>query len=141
LLDGSCNAWWLNFGPAPNNAYLIKPDGTVAVKHGWFDKPPADMTHDIDSVLITLNIKENSNSIRGRLYPNPTTGTLNINIPEKQYCYFELTDINGSTVYKTLLKQPSNSLDLKELGPGIYFCRIFSGNSQAIMKKILIINY
>jgi hypothetical protein len=53
LLDGPCNEWWQYFGPAPNNAYLIKPDGTVFRKHGWFHKAPDDIFCDIDSLMGT----------------------------------------------------------------------------------------
>lgn len=51
FLDGPCNEWWVNFGPAPNNAYLIDSDGSVFSKHGWFHKFPDDMVCDIDDLL------------------------------------------------------------------------------------------
>ncbi|MDX2171875.1 MAG: T9SS type A sorting domain-containing protein [Bacteroidota bacterium] len=51
FVDGPCNQWWKTFGPAPNNAYLIKPNGVVAKKHGWFDKAPDKIFCDIDNVL------------------------------------------------------------------------------------------
>lgn len=53
LIDGPCNNWWLNYGPAPNNAYLIRPDGVVFAKHGWFDKSPDKILCDLDSLLGT----------------------------------------------------------------------------------------
>jgi hypothetical protein len=53
-IDGPCNAWWQNFGPAPNNAYLIKPDGVIYKKHGWFDKSPENITNDITALLAIL---------------------------------------------------------------------------------------
>lgn len=53
LVDGPCNAWWSNFGPAPNNAYLIAPNGTAAAKHGWFHRTPDNMWCDIDELLET----------------------------------------------------------------------------------------
>ncbi|PCJ64096.1 MAG: hypothetical protein COA58_14010 [Bacteroidetes bacterium] len=37
-LDGPCNEWWSNFGPGPSTGYIIKPNGSVFAKHGWFDK-------------------------------------------------------------------------------------------------------
>ncbi len=37
-MDGPCNEWWTNFGPGPSTGYIIKPNGTVFVKQGWFDK-------------------------------------------------------------------------------------------------------
>lgn len=53
LVDGPCNEWWSHFGPAPNNAYLIRPDGTVAAKHGWFHRNPDNMWCAIDTLLGT----------------------------------------------------------------------------------------
>ncbi|MCE3226339.1 MAG: hypothetical protein K0S32_890 [Bacteroidetes bacterium] len=51
FIDGPCNEWWSAFGPAPNNAYIISPSGTVLKKHGWFDKSPDKIFCDIDNVL------------------------------------------------------------------------------------------
>lgn len=53
LVDGPCNEWWLNYGPAPNNAYLIDTNGIVRAKHGWFHRAPDNMWCDIDSLLGT----------------------------------------------------------------------------------------
>ncbi len=50
-IDGPCNEWWHNYGPAPQNAYLVDTNGKVIVKHGWFDQFPQDIFCDIDSAL------------------------------------------------------------------------------------------
>ncbi|MDQ3110763.1 MAG: hypothetical protein M3R17_12790 [Bacteroidota bacterium] len=39
LIDSPDNSWWLNFGPAPNNAYLITPSGMVYKKYAWLANP------------------------------------------------------------------------------------------------------
>ena len=51
LIDGPCNNWWLTYGPAPNNAYLISPEGIVWAKHGWFDKFPDDIFCDLNTFM------------------------------------------------------------------------------------------
>jgi hypothetical protein len=51
FLDGPCNPWWRNFGPAPNNAYVIRPNGTVAIQHGWFDRSPRNIFCELDTFL------------------------------------------------------------------------------------------
>jgi hypothetical protein len=51
FLDGPCNPWWKHFGPAPNNAYVIRPDGTVAIHHGWFDRSPRNIFCELDTFL------------------------------------------------------------------------------------------
>lgn len=48
LVDDPCNQWWLNFGPAPNNAYLIDTNGEVAFKHDWVNSYPDDLWCDLD---------------------------------------------------------------------------------------------
>lgn len=53
LIDGPCNNWWNNFGPAPNNAYLIDTNGVIVRKHGWFHRLPDNMYCAIDSLLGT----------------------------------------------------------------------------------------
>jgi hypothetical protein len=53
LVDGPCNPWWLNYGPAPNNAYLIDTNGIVRAKQGWFQRAPENIWCDIDSLLGT----------------------------------------------------------------------------------------
>ncbi|MDZ4664984.1 MAG: T9SS type A sorting domain-containing protein [Bacteroidota bacterium] len=52
FIDGPCNEWWNNFGPAPNNSYLIDINGVVVSKHGWFHKQPTDNIFcDLDNYL------------------------------------------------------------------------------------------
>jgi hypothetical protein len=79
LVDGPCNQWWQNFGPAPNNAYLIDTNGIVKAKQGWFQRAPGNLWCDIDSLLGT-----NSG--------NCTT------VGNNGYFNFSLTDID-STAY------------------------------------------
>ncbi len=51
VIDGPCNSFWTTFGPAPNSAYLINPDGTVYTKAPWFEKAGYDLDFEINSLL------------------------------------------------------------------------------------------
>jgi hypothetical protein len=62
LIDGPCNSWWLNYGPAPVNAYLITPEGTVERKHEWFQALPNDMWCDLGHYLDNMSDYCNSAS-------------------------------------------------------------------------------
>lgn len=53
LVDGPCNEWWSNFGPAPDNGYLIDTNGIVFAKNPWFNHEPYNMWCSIDSLLGT----------------------------------------------------------------------------------------
>jgi hypothetical protein len=69
-IDGPCNEWWQNFGPAPNNATLISPEGQVLAKHPWFDKFPFDIYCDLYTHLGLGDPCSN----------NPTPGSFDFNM-------------------------------------------------------------
>jgi len=51
LIDNPCNVWWLNFGTAPNCAFLIDPDGYIFDSQNWLNKEPENIYASIDSML------------------------------------------------------------------------------------------
>lgn len=71
FVDLPCNSWWSTYGPAPNNAYLIRPNGEVFSKHGWFDRAPDRIFCDIDSLL---------GSSSGLCQPAQGTGSFQANV-------------------------------------------------------------
>ncbi|MGL4596209.1 MAG: hypothetical protein ACRCYO_01700 [Bacteroidia bacterium] len=54
LLDDVSNGYLTHFGPAPNNAYLIRPDGVVFNHYGWFGKSKKQVSYDIYVLLNML---------------------------------------------------------------------------------------
>ena len=73
-----------------------------------------------------------------QVFPNPTTGYIQIKLPEKiQEADIQLFDMQGRTVLKTKLSQAFN-LNINNLKPGVYIIKIKSGNkiySSQIIKK------
>jgi hypothetical protein len=49
LIDALDDRAWRAFGCAPNVAILIRPDGRIAFKQGWFE--PEEMTRTITALL------------------------------------------------------------------------------------------
>ena len=140
LIDGPCNRWWNTFGPAPNNAYLIEPNGVIFAKHGWFNKLPFDMSADIDSLLgisaISEQILNNSLSV----YPNPANSTVNFNFKTAFMGELQLFNSIGEMVKQTQLNMQTNySLNVEGLDRGIYYYQL-SGYSNKISQGKLIVN-
>jgi hypothetical protein len=110
FIDGPCDQWWKNFGPAPNNSYLISPNGMVLNKHGWFHNSPDNIFCDLDSIL-------NINS--GLCIPAPTVpGTFSINVRNSSvtgtpgkvlYDYLDLVN-TSSVVTDVKIKKLQKSL-------------------------------
>lgn len=70
------------------------------------------------------------------IYPNPTNGTLYIEIPEPK-AEVKIVNIIGNEVMKLKLNSNKNALDLNSLSQGIYILEI-NINNQKIRSKITI---
>jgi hypothetical protein len=57
--------------------------------------------------------------VSSRVYPNPTSGLLSIEVPNYQYVY--IYNMSGKVVFQTNVK---NNIDLTTLHPGLYLARI-----------------
>jgi len=87
------------------------------------------------SAEISTGIKSNSTTSIS-LFPNPTSGVLNINSVEVTSS-FEVFNLIGSKVFSSTLTKGNNNVDLSGLANGSYFVKLNSDN-QVISKKIII---
>ena len=103
---------------------------------------------DTDTIIVTVENCKNSlaedqlfkNLI---IYPNPSTGILNINASSNSFeINLVLMTLNGSIVYydKMNSKQGgiTKQIDLSRFAKGVYFVRLYNSN-QNIIKKIMLI--
>jgi hypothetical protein len=67
-------------------------------------------------------------------YPNPTTGSVTLDIPQGRYTY-SVTNALGVTVLKGRLNN-EQKVDLYEQTPGLYFVTI-DGEGQQFTSKVL----
>jgi hypothetical protein len=137
VIDGPCNAWWKNYGPAPNNAYLIKPDGVVYKKHAWFDKNPDNMTNDINALLATTSVPTNILN-EPVLYPNPAQSFLKVDFGiAVSPVHIGIYDYSGKKIMElSEVNFRENQIDVSHLHPGLYFYEIKSDGLNSSGKFI-----
>ncbi len=101
FIDGPCNNWWHNFGPAPNNSYLIGTNGVVLNKQAWFDKDPDDIFCQLDSILnVNSGLCIPPPAIPGNFTVTALSTSVNCNPQQLLYNYFDV--INTSSVVTTV---------------------------------------
>ncbi|MCB0803451.1 MAG: T9SS type A sorting domain-containing protein [Flavobacteriales bacterium] len=88
------------------------------------------------------NVLETANQLNGiTVYPNPSNGVFNINIPsDSKNLRLEVTDISGKVVQEAFINKASNSiykLDLSKLSKGIYLMKV-SDNNYSKSEKLII---
>lgn len=90
----------------------------------------------IEKVSVTTGIKNVSNDAIA-IFPNPTTGILNINAVNANISV-EIYNVIGERVYSNNnLNKGNNSIDLSNLSNGSYFVKINDNNEISTKKVIL----
>jgi hypothetical protein len=137
VLDDPANNYWNNFGPAPNNAYLITPGGTVFTKYGWFSREKPLIIQDIALLLATVGTNElpASNSIS--LYPNPSDGNATISVnTNSEWSYF-VRDLSGKLIYsEEHISSNSEAVSAAELASGMYLVEVVTAEERRQLRFV-----
>ena len=87
-------------------------------------------------------IDEHANVSGFSLFPNPTTGNVNVsfNTSNSNATTIVVLDVLGKEIYNQTIEVTSNvnhkTIDLKAFSNGLYFVKIINGNDQVIQKII-----
>lgn len=95
----------------------------------------SDMGNDYVIVEVTSVKEGNKNDVL--IYPNPTTG--NLNIQADNMSNISIYNLAGQKVLDRNIDANETNLNLKSLGNGVYMLRILT-NSSEIIKRITIVN-
>ena len=71
------------------------------------------------------------------IYPNPTSGKVNIDLPKGEYFHFTLTDILGKVVLQKETISEKFVFDTKEISKGTYLIKLESVKAK-YSRKLLI---
>lgn len=98
--------------------------------------------NDEATVTINLNNTTGFNNIESqnfKIYPNPARDFVNIEIQntENNNTLVEIVNINGQLIYSETISNNSQTIDLSDYSPGIYYVRINSSINR-IVKKLII---
>jgi hypothetical protein len=95
----------------------------------------------LDNIYITRHIV---NGVKADLllsqvhvFPNPSTGIFNVDLPEGKVYQLEVTDLTGKVLYKQAANGGTNQLNLEGAAKGIYLLKVNSQNGSAVRKLIV----
>jgi len=122
------------FGMVTTGFNIVQDIGNVATNGS--DRPLTDVV--VDSIRVTkfpTSIAGLQNAFPVSVYPNPTRGPINVELPEVS-SKVEVYNTTGQIVYSKILNGP-NTLDLGEIGRGLYLLRVTNRAGVAERKIIL----
>ncbi len=129
IITGMCSVGWNDVDTTDQDIWLLKLDSMGCLVPGCDTLVPCPEPCD------TTGISETA-TLQAKLYPNPTTGTLTIELPGGQGGSIALYNLLGQGIYSAPIAGGQTTLALN-LPPGLYLYRIGSGN-QATNGKLLV---
>lgn len=120
-------AWQMQTVPLenPSDYYVIALEGNISgVATIGIDALKIDFKNDITENIFEVN-----------MFPNPTTGILNI--AGENINLVTIYEISGKLVFETTLNSDLSKIDISNIARGIYFIKI-KQNENYIIKKLVI---
>jgi hypothetical protein len=135
--DASGNAVFTGFA-AGTYAYTVTMSGTYADASGNITVTNTDVTENVDLINTTGIGAVSAKTVK--LYPNPTSGILNINLPENNgtEATIRITNILGSVILQTKVVNGSSQLKLDVSGfeNGFYFVTVKGSGYENTIKVV-----
>ncbi len=124
--------------PIADDAYqyqtILVPTGG-----GWPERIANISQGDIDVVVVSSVAQGGANNLNFRVYPNPTAGLFNVEIPaSSDAAELTLYSALGEVVHQQLTPSGRSelSLHLHSIPPGIYWLSVQQGTSQGVVKLL-----
>lgn len=117
--------------------YVLQDAVTFQTINNWlvFDWSATKFPYALHIENPTAGIEE-SNEIDVRIFPNPTTGIVNVQTSANMELNYILVDISGKIYANGLFNSDNYSLDLSNFSSGLYFIKTFSNSYTRTFKII-----
>lgn len=91
-----------------------------------------------DTTNVVTQIDPEDFEFFSKVYPNPTTDFVNIELQQKNKFIYQLTDLNGKTVLQGQFTNTKNKIDLSGQSAGIFYLTLINTiNNQKETTKII----
>jgi hypothetical protein len=122
---------------AATKTYSLSP-GTTNVKF-FYDKDSGNVAFDDFCATIVNGISDVSKAFSFSAYPNPSRGTVNLNIAAGKTATVVIANMLGSELKHFTLKsnELTSTLDLSDLNEGVYMIKVKSDAGEATQRLII----
>ncbi|MBS4013609.1 MAG: T9SS type A sorting domain-containing protein [Bacteroidetes bacterium] len=118
------NAGWDGgeWAGGPNREITVVADMVINDVFGVLDDDDPNISDFLNNVNVVL------------VYPNPTSGILNISKPSNSIVF--IYDMNGNRLFEKFIPEENTHIDMRMYNSGLYFIKIVSGKN-VIVKKVI----
>lgn len=119
------------------NAKHGLPIGTTIFNHAgiFFDDNPVVMTDTVEDIIgMQESVKPVANVNDVKLYPNPASDVLTVNMDKVQYSGMTITNSVGQEVLQQTISNAKTNIDISKLPAGVYYVMLTGTNGKNIKK-------
>jgi hypothetical protein len=84
----------------------------------------------VDTTAITAQVDPEDYEFLDKVYPNPATDELNVELQEQADVTYYISDITGKSLTKGEFKEVDNKIDVSKLPAGIYVLTLLSADNK-----------
>jgi len=122
----------------PTKLYQVQGNYTVVLKVTTLCGESNEQT---EVETLAIGISEDLANQLIKVYPNPSSGLVNVQLEASENVNLEVSDMNGKVVYSnelgTVYGTSTQSIDLSDIAKGVYMIRV-DLNEATVIKKITI---
>ena len=127
-----CNNAFTPISAAINKSFTPTIDGSYAVILSGNTCSDTSSCYDI----FGLGILDLAEKMHIKVFPNPTTGMVNIQYLDNKNLSLEILDLTGRHIYSTKIKNKNTEVNLSNYADGIYLFKFYSEDEVYYMKLI-----
>ncbi len=152
--SSNSNSWLWDFGDGQtsteqNPTHVYADEGTYTITLTSFNYNCSTMVSGFETVMLyPLGISESDNTSglwKVKILPNPSNGKFFVSLshPPSEKNTISVLNVLGETVYKSIIPNPGNEIDLSSHPKGIYFFKVVLNKGlgefeREIIKKVAI---
>lgn len=137
---GDASSWSWNFGDSgtsteqnPVHTYTIEGTYTVSLSVTGAGGSDNETKTDYITVNVPTEIIEISKNKTINIYPNPTTGLIDIEgLPQNEVVLINIYDVLGQKMKEIKIQEQNANIDLSSFKKGIYYLKFNSNNNSSV---------
>ncbi|HNW70591.1 MAG TPA: PKD domain-containing protein [Bacteroidales bacterium] len=97
-----------------------------------------------DTAVIEINVipmgidqQMNAQQLSWRIYPNPVTSVVSIEINEPGNFYYRISSLAGANIQSGTINSKDNQIDISSLADGFYIFHLYQGQNLAGREKLI----
>ena len=97
---------------------------------------PAYFCLDDFTTNFTMSVSNTASPIKAKLYPNPATNTLYVEVEDNSFDQLKVLDMNGKLITAFGISKKQTAVPTTHLSPGTYLLQLSKGNKRSTVRFI-----